>query len=458
MENELPEGWVLGRVIDLFDVNPGHKGINILDSCEVTFLPMPLIKEEVNVIDPSLHKEYKQVKNGFTKFIEDDVLFAKITPCMENGKIAIAQNLFNKIGCGTTELHVLRPKIVETNKYLFYFLIQERFRAFAKSKFQGAVGHLRVPSSIFSEFIYPLPPLAEQRRIVAKLDEAFGHLETLKSSLARIPELLKKFRQTVLTQAVTGKLTEGWRGNDALIDWETTLLKSITERITDGDHQAPPKAASGIPFIVISDVSKGKLNLLNVKKFVPEEYYNSISEYRRPRKNDVLYTVTGSIGIPILVETNDLFCFQRHIGLIRPDPAKINCYFLYYLLGSAQIFQQAKDVATGTAQLTIPLNGIRSFIISLPPLAEQEEIVRRVEGLFGVADRLEAQYAALRERIEALPGALLAKAFRGELVAQDPADEPATALLARIKADTATTLKAARKLTPAQTELIFTTP
>lgn len=101
---------------------------------------------------------------------------------------------------------------------------------------------------------------------------------------------------------------------------------------------------------------------------------------------------------------------------------------------------------------------LSNYTIPLPPLAEQEEIVRRVEGLFGVADRLEAQYAALRERIEALPGALLAKAFRGELVAQDPADEPATALLARIKADTATTLKAARKLTTAQTELIFTTP
>ncbi len=216
--SELPKGWKIVAINDVFKVNPGHKGQDIPDNLEVTFLPMPNISEEANVIDTSEVREYKKVKSGYTKFVESDVLFAKITPCMENGKLAIANGLKNKIGCGTTELHVFRATGKCVSKYLYYYLHQKDFRSYCRSQFNGAVGHQRVPKQVFDENKFPLPPLNEQKRIVAKLDLLFAHLDGLNARLERVPELLKQFRQSVLTQAVTGKLTEDWRSKNTCLE------------------------------------------------------------------------------------------------------------------------------------------------------------------------------------------------------------------------------------------------
>ncbi len=290
-----------------------------------------------------------------------------------------------------------------------------------------------VNKSNFEKAPFLLPPLPEQKRIVAKLDQLFGHLEVLKEKLERIPDLLAAFRQSVLTQAVTGQLTEKWREGKELEEWRNEDLQDLSRSITDGDHQAPPKSIEGIPFLVISNVSDGYLDIDSATRFVPTDYYDDLKDIRKPQKDDILYTVTGSFGIPVKVDKEEPFTFQRHIAIIKPETTKIIPGYLFYYLKSQEAYQQGVNAATGTAQLTIPLRGLRSFKIPVPSLREQEEIVKRLEGLFTKLDIIEPHYNTLKGKIDHLPQVILAKTFRGELVEQLPEDGDARDLLVRIK-------------------------
>ena len=175
------------------------------------------------------------------------------------------------------------------------------------------------------------------------------------------------------------------------------------------------------------------MRLDKASRFVPSTYYEQLKPARKPSVGDILFSVTGSIAIPALVDISEPFTFQRHIAILKPDLTRISSKFLLYSLGTESIKDQSLAVATGTAQLTIPLSGLRVFTIGLPSKDEQHAIVRRVETLFAFADRLEARYTTARMQVDQLTPSLLAKAFRGELVPQDPNDEPAGKLLERIK-------------------------
>jgi type I restriction enzyme S subunit len=150
-----------------------------------------------------------------------------------------------------------------------------------------------------------------------------------------------------------------------------------------------------------------------------------------PKQGDTLYSVVGaSIGIPVMVNVDQKFCFQRHIAILKPSEGT-SPGFLHIIMASPEVFREAWSRTTGTAQPTLPLGALRTIPVSIPTLPEQQEIVRRVEALFAFADRIEARLASMQKTVERLTPATLAKAFRGELVPQDPNDEPASALLER---------------------------
>ncbi|QLN91184.1 restriction endonuclease subunit S [Citrobacter freundii] len=284
-----------------------------------------------------------------------------------------------------------------------------------------------------------LPPLTEQKIIAEKIDTLLAQVDSTKARLEQIPQILKRFRQAVLASVVSGKLSKNTG------QWKTYLLKNICISISDGDHQAPPKSETGIPFLVISDVNKGQIDFGNVSRWVPESYYELLKEIRKPCQNDILYTVTGSYGIPVIVNTTKPFCFQRHIAIIKPNSSLIDYKFLAFYLESPQIFKHASDVATGTAQKTVSLSSLRNFELSVPSLEEQHEIVRCVEQLFAYADTIEKQVNSALTRVNSLTQSILAKAFRGELTAQWRAENPdlisgensAATLLEKIKAERA---------------------
>ena len=283
-----------------------------------------------------------------------------------------------------------------------------------------------------SPVLVPLPPPNEQRRIVEKLDRIFDRLGRVRDELSHIKKLIDRYRQSVLTAAFRGDLTADWRLSSSI---SLVSLSEICNSITDGDHQPPPKSETGIPFITISAINDGSLKLNKATRFVSKSYFESLPKIRKPEINDILFTVTGSIGIPVIVNINEPFVFQRHIAILKPNRDIILPKYLLYALGSEQVKKQSINVATGTAQLTIPLSGLRNFQIQLPPLEEQKEIVRRIEERFAKIEKIEQEYQKAVKLCDRLEQATLAKAFRGELVPQDPNDEPASVLLERIRSE-----------------------
>lgn len=175
---EIPSTWKWVRLKDIGIINPRN---NLSDSIEVTFLPMNCIYSDFyRSIDTSNKKKWGEVKAGYTHIAENDVIMAKITPCFENGKSAVAKNLFNGYGAATTEIHVFRS-IIELNlNYILMYLKSPFFMDYATKHMTGTAGQKRVPQNIFAEYFFPLPPLAEQKRIVAKVNDLMQYCEELK--------------------------------------------------------------------------------------------------------------------------------------------------------------------------------------------------------------------------------------------------------------------------------------
>jgi type I restriction enzyme S subunit len=178
MSKELPKGWVRATLGEVCTMNPPMTFDELpLNHTEVSFVPMEAVEEESGRLDASQTQTIGSIQSGYTPFKENDVLFAKITPCMENGKIALAKGLKNGLGYGSTEFFVFRPYKGLLPRFLLYFLLQPSVRENAERHMSGGVGHKRVPTNYLSTHEIPLPPTYEQERIVAKLDVVLSKLD-----------------------------------------------------------------------------------------------------------------------------------------------------------------------------------------------------------------------------------------------------------------------------------------
>lgn len=168
------------------------------------------------------------------------------------------------------------------------------------------------------------------------------------------------------------------------MSWEKVKLNDICSSIYDGDHNAPPKSDTGVPFVTISniDAADGSIDFLNTAH-VPNSYFESLKPERRPRPGDVLYSVVGSFGIPSLVKDQKPFVFQRHVAILRPND-RIEPEYLYYSMKSRNFYHWADSVAIGAAQRTVTLGQLREKTIALPPLPVQS----RIAGVLSAYDKL----------------------------------------------------------------------
>lgn len=257
-----------------------------------------------------------------------------------------------------------------------------------------------IDAKAVEDLLIPIPSLSEQSRIVSILDTFTSSISNLKQQIEERRKQYEYERDLLLD-------LEGKEGVEMKKLGECVLF------ITDGDHQPPPKSSEGIPFVTISDIEKLSHTIdFSNTFFVPQEYYNSLKSDKKAKKGDVLYTVTGSFGIPVLIEDNREFCFQRHIALIRPNNTIALSRYIYHWLCSNYAKKQGEEKASGGAQKTVSLNSLRSFRFYYPPLQAQSRIVSILDTFEQSISNLEEQLAMREKQYEYYRNQLLT--FEGE--------------------------------------------
>lgn len=186
------------------------------------------------------------------------------------------------------------------------------------------------------------------------------------------------------------------------MSWDTVKLVDICKSISDGDHQAPPKSETGIPFVTISNITnRNRFDFTNTMH-VPLDYYEGLDDKRRPQMGDVLYSIVGSFGIPVLITTEEQFVFQRHIAILRPDEKKVVPAFLYYTMLSRDFYMKADAIALGAAQRTVSLTALREMEIQLPDYDIQEKIVKVLRAFDNLIENNQKQIKLLEEAAQRL--------------------------------------------------------
>jgi len=401
---KLPENWCWLKLVESFD--------NHTDSKKKIKQKDYLVKGKLAVVDQG-----QELIGGYTNDVEKSysgalpiVIFGDHTRCIKFVDFPFAQ--------GADGVKVLRPKPFYLPKAFYYAL---------KSVNIPNLGYRR-HFPLFNKFSIPLPPFAEQQRIVDRIESLFAKLDEAKEKAQAVVDSFETRKAAILHKAFTGELTAKWQEEHGvgMESWEVRTLDSVCSSIFDGDHMPPPKAESGIPFLVISNVNTGHLTFENTR-FVPQEYYDTLSDTRKPQLGDVLYTLVGSFGIPVVVNSKRPFCFQRHMALLRP--IDVSPQFLWYILQTPEMYDKASSIATGTAQLTVPIKGLRAMTIPRPNIAEQVEIVRILDGFFAREQSAKEAAEAVLDQIDLMKKSILARAFRGELGTNDPSEESAVELL-----------------------------
>lgn len=338
-------------------------------------------------------------------------------------------------------------------KEYLYRLLQNEKAAFIEKGKGGAQPN--ISQAVIKAHEIGLPPLAEQTRIAAKLDEVLAQVDTLKARIDSIPALLKRFRQSVLASAISGRLTEDWRqAHAAEAKWNKTAIKSVCSVAFDGPFGSKLKsddyASEGVRVVRLENIG-------HLVFFAEKETFISTVKYNQLAKNklepgDILFSsfVDEEIRVCQLPKTEETFINKADCFCLRVDRTVAKPEFVLYALAAKQTYRQIKEAVHGATRPRINLGFLKGFEISLPSPTEQVEIVQRVEELFAFLNQLEVRAQIAQARIDGLTQSILAKAFRGELVPQDPNDEPASLLLDRIKAQRATAPKARRGRQAAQ--------
>lgn len=499
---DLPNGWELADLRAIAEVNPKLDKSAHADSLKVSFVPMSAVEAKTGSIDVSQTRRVEEVKKGYTPFREGDVLFAKITPCMENGKMAVVPALTNGLGFGSTEFHVLRPRRGISAEYIYYFVSSEHFRRDAEHNMTGAVGQRRVPTPYLAEQLVPLPPELEQRRIVATIENLFSALDKGIESLRTAREQLKVYRQAALKHAFEGRLTAEWRearsegleSGDELRkrllirrrdEWERAERRRFEKKgsvpAKDGwkkRYKEPrPIDADGLPALpegwcwaALEELVSGKPRSLqsgpfgsNLKHSEFQDYGvlvlgidnvrdgrfsvgsgNRISEKRfrelqkyEARPGDLLITVMASLGRTCIVPRDlETAIITKHLYRVSMEPDLLFPEFFNLLLQSETVSRQRMfNNAQGQTRPGLNSSILRTLPVPLCSFEEQQEIVNRVEAELERIARLDVLIGNEITRCTGLRQSILKKAFRGHLVAQYASDEPASALLEKIKAE-----------------------
>ncbi|MBY8872705.1 restriction endonuclease subunit S [Micromonospora sp. PLK6-60] len=431
---DLPPGWTNARLGDVVAINPRTFDHQPDDDDMVSMVPMASVEAESGRMDASQSIRYGDAKKrSLTPFQEGDVMFAKVTPCMENGKIALASGLVGGRALGSTELFALRSLGAVEPGYLAHFLLQPAVRRAAQAAMTGAVGLRRVPRSYLTELLLPLPPLPEQRRILSAIDAKLSRLKAGLGILVKQLLRLRALKKRLLIEAVPLRGGECWR----------TVTVAEAGRVDLG-RQRHPDWHTGLhmrPYLRVANVFEDRIDTSDIMEM---DFPPAVFERFKLSPGDILLNEGQSpelLGRPALYRgvpediafTNSILRFRAGPGV---DPEWALLVFRRHM--HAGRFSRELRITTNIAHLSA--SRFKAVEFPVPPLAEQRDIVARTNERLSGIERLIEAIERTRKQAAGLRASLLAEAFAGRFVPQDPNDEPATELLARIKAERAMTI------------------
>jgi type I restriction enzyme S subunit len=358
------------------DVTGGQKKIQ-----KKAYLP----QGQIPVVDQG-----QQLFSGYTN--DETALFNKNIPVIIFGDhTRIVKYIDFPFAIGADGVKVLEAHGSLSPKFFYYYCQSIEIPSRGYSRHFKFLRNIKIP----------LPPPSEQHRIVEILDKA---------------EQLRKLRTNAdaKAQCILPALFIKMFGDPATnpMGWTVGTLGDVCERITDGTHQPPPFVENGIPFLFVQNIVKGVINF-NTQKFITEETYRSLTRTITPQKDDILYSTVGSYGVAVVVDTNRLFLFQRHMGHLRPKGALMDSWFLCAQMNTPYVKAQADQRARGLAQKTLNLSEIRQFQVIIPPLVEQKKFKLAMQNFKKITGRVNDQEIL----IESLFKIILHRAFTGDLTA-----------------------------------------
>ncbi|RBI49060.1 restriction endonuclease subunit S, partial [Xanthomonas oryzae pv. oryzae] len=395
MVSELPGGWVETTIGEICAMGPKSAWD---DGMEIGFVPMS--HAPTNFRGPLNYeaRRWHEVKKAYTHFENDDVIFAKVTPCFENGKAALVAGLPNGAGAGSSEFHVLRRRDAGISpSYLLAVIKSAQFLREGEENMTGAVGLRRVPRAFVENFPVRLPPEAEQKRIAQKLDALLAQVDTLKARIDAIPALLKRFRKSVVHSAVIGRLSADLRVPiekseeqeqlGPLESWREVTLASLGE-LSRGKSKHRPRNDSRLygseyPFIQTGDVANSGGALTSSKVFYSEF---GLKQSRLFPSGTLCITIAANIADTAMLAIDA--CFPDSVVGFIPNKDDCVAQFIKYVIDDNK--ESLEALAPATAQKNINLKVLNQVKLRIPPIKEQTEIVRHVEQLFAYADQLEA--------------------------------------------------------------------
>lgn len=405
------DGWDEKPLSEVCEIRPPKREAKqkIADSESVSFVPMDELGIRQKYFTASQSKPLSAVYGGYTYFADGDVLLAKITPCFQNGKLGIANNLVNGIGFGSSEFVVLRSRGGIDPEYLFHYLSQETFTESGVKVMTGAVGHKRVPKEFIEELPIPLPPLGEQKRIVAILDEAFAGIDQVVANTEKNLDNARELFESYLNQIFTQK-GEGW---------EEKRLGEIAH-FKNGLNYTKTSDGELVKIVGVKDFRNNYW--VPIEGLEQVQINGGLSESYRLNRNDILTVRSNGnkqlIGRCMLV--GDVEQDTSHSGFtirIRLYDSCISPQYLTHYLKTNIVKQRLVSAGEGVNISSLNQQSLSVLSVNYPDKLIQSTIVQQIESVQRKCNKLISNYKIKLQHLADLKQSILQKAFAGELTA-----------------------------------------
>ena len=416
---EIPKEWNTSKIKFIADFDPACDFENVSAEDKVAYAPMECIKQGFYEARDAL---YEELPHSLTPFQNGDIVMAKVTPCFENGNIAIMNELPSGIGLGSSELFVFRTRNIVA-KYLFYWLQNSDFIQRACSTMTGVGGLKRVSPFFCKNCEIHFPPFTEQHRIADYLDRKCSQIDAIIARQQEVIEKLKAYKMSVITEAVTKGLNPHAPMKDSGVEWigeipeqwEIRRIGSFAKVTSSKRIFEESYVDEGVPFYrskEITDLSKG----LNVQTeiFIPEEIFAQVSKVSpAPKSGDILLTSIGTIGNTWISDGRKFYYKDGNITQIEANDSFDSAY-LEYCFSSNVVLEQYTRLAMGSTLLALTIVKIKKILVAFPPLNEQRKIVRFLRIKCGPIENIVKHKQSLINKLAAYKKSLIYEVVTGK--------------------------------------------